>query len=97
MGEYRFRIPGYWDLESRHARTVHVIGLDGIPKPCNVQERDKTLVVARNQNESGKVYIAYPFTTRGELTICTGTLPESPNEYHLATELARGTINRLRN
>lgn len=97
MGEFRFRIPDYWDLESRHARTVHVIGLDGIPKPCNVQELEKTLRVSRNQNESGKIYIAYPFSTRGELTICTGTLPESPNEYNLATELARGTINRLRN
>ena len=97
MGEFRFKIPNYWDLESRHARTVHVIGLDGIPKPCNVRQLDNTLFVARNQNESGKVYISYPFTTRGELTICTGTLPESEQPYELATELARGTINRLRN
>ena len=97
MGEFRFRLPGFWNLETRHARTVHVVGMEGIPRPCNVKHIDDMLVVTRNQNESGKTYITYPFSNRGELTVCTGTLPESASEYDLIVELARGTINRLRN
>lgn len=97
MGEFRFRIPKFWELETRHARTVHVVGIEGIPRPSSVSQVDDLLIVKRNQNESGKTYIAYPFSKRGELTICTGTLPESDNVYDLVTELARGTINRLRN
>ena len=97
MGEFRFRIPEFWELETRHARTVHVVGIEGIPRPSSVNRVDDLLIVKRNQNESGKTYIAYPFTRRGELTICTGTLPESDSVYDLVVELARGTINRLRN
>ena len=97
MGEFRFRLPGFWQLAPRHARTVHVVGIEGIPRPCNVKHIDDTLIVTRNQNESGKTYIAYPFTNRGELMISTGTLPESESPYELIVELARGTINRLRN
>ena len=97
MGEFRFRIPADWKLEPRLLRTVHVIGLDGIPGACRVRVEEQLLIVTRNQNESGRTYIAFPFYEQGELTICTGTLPETADPYHLLTELARGTLNRLRN
>ena len=97
MGEFKFRIPDFWELESRHARTIHLIGLDGVPRPCNVKQQGDLLSITRNQNESAKTYISYPFAEFGELTICTGTLLESDKPYDLATELARGTLNRLRN
>ena len=97
MGEFKFRIPDFWDLESRHARTIHLIGLDGIPRPCSVDQQGDLLTITRNQNESAKTYISYPFAEFGELTICTGTLLESEKPYDLVTELARGTLNRLRN
>ena len=97
MGEFRFRIPEFWAIESRHIKTIHIVGLDGIPKPCSVSTLDDLLIVTRNQHESGRTYIAYPFGEQGELTICTGTLPESEQPYDLATELARGSLNRLRN
>ncbi len=97
MGEFKFRIPADWQLEPRLLRTVHVIGLDGIPGACRVRVEDQLLIVTRNQNESGRTYIAYPFTNGGELTVCTGTLPETNRPYHLVAELARGTLNRLRN
>ncbi|MEM9410640.1 MAG: hypothetical protein AAGA30_05975 [Planctomycetota bacterium] len=97
MGEFHFRIPEFWDFESRHVRTVHVIGIDGIPRPCNVKKIDNELIIRRNQNESGRTYIAFPFSHVGELTVCTGTLLESNIPYDLALELARGTLNRARN
>ena len=76
---------------------MHVIGLDGIPKPCNIKQFEDVVVITRNQNESGKTYISFPFEKYGELTVCTGTLPESDEPYFLCTELARGTLSRLRN
>ena len=96
MGQFKFRIPEFWEIEPRHLKTIHVIGLDGVPKPCNVKRFEDVVVITRNQNESGKVYISFPFEEYGELTVCTGTLPESEEPYQLCRELARGTISRLR-
>ncbi len=97
MGEFRFRLPEQWSLESRQAGSIHVVGIDGVPWPCRVFADGNTLVINRNRDESGRTYISYPFEKRGEFTICTGTLPERPEQYGLLTELARGTLNRLRN
>ncbi len=97
MGEFRFRLPDDWRLETRQASSIHVVGLDGIPWPCRIHNEGSTLLVSRNRDESGHVYINYPFEKYGEFLICTGTLPERPEKYDLVLELARGTLNRLRN
>ena len=97
MAEFKLRLPDFWDFKKRHARTVHVVGLDGIPWPCRGSKQENLLIINRNRDESGKVFVAYPFGKYGELTIATGTLPESDKPYDLVTELARGTLNRLRN
>ncbi len=55
------------------------------------------LSVSRNRNESGKTFVPYLFPKYGELLIATGTLPERAASYSLLLELARGTLNRLRN
>ena len=105
MGEFRFRVPVDWNLDPYHANSIHVIGLDGIPWPCRIATSDdplepktrKVFSVARNRDESGRLYVVYPFAGRGEMLICTGTLPVRDQPYELLTELARGTLNRLRN
>ena len=105
MGEFRFRVPKEWNLDTYHGNAIHVIGLDGIPWPCrisvsepdNSEETDKTITISRNRDESGKLYLIYPMDHRGEMLICTGTLPGTEGCYELLTELARGTLNRLRN
>ena len=105
MGDFRFRAPVDWKLDPYHANSIHVVGLDGIPWPCRIAVSDdpleprtrKLLSVSRNRDESGKVYLVYPFKERGEMLICTGTLPVREEAYDLLPELARGTLNRLRN
>ncbi len=97
MGRFLFDIPESWELQDRQARTVHVVGIDGIPWPCKVNLDGQTLFIQRNRDESGHVFVAFPFEEYGELVVATGTLPESPQSYCLVTELARGTANRLRN
>ena len=105
MGEFRFRVPLEWQLDPYHANSIHIVGIDGIPWPCRIATGDdplepesrKLLTVSRNRDESGKLFTIYPFAKRGELLICSGTLPCREESYELLTELARGTLNRLRN
>ena len=105
MGEFRFRVPSEWNLDTYHANAIHVIGLDGIPWPCRIavaepddsEESEKIITISRNRDESGKLYLIYPMDHRGEMLLCTGTLPVRDSPYELLTELARGTLNRLRN
>jgi len=97
MGEFKFRLPASWTLERRQASAIHTVGIDGIPWPCKVSTDQDILTVRRNRNESGKTYIPWLFETRGELLISTATLLEQASPYPLLTELARGTLNRLRN
>lgn len=97
MGRFLFDIPENWQLDDCQARTIHVVGIDGIPWPCRVSREGQTLIIQRNRDESGHVYVAFPFEEFGEIVVSTGTLPESPQSYCLVTELARGTANRLRN
>ena len=97
MGEFRFRLPENWKPTTNQAKSILVIGLDGVPSPCRVTSEDGFLTIARNRDESGKVFVAFPFEQFGEFTIGTGTLPESSDPYRLLIELARGTLNRLRN
>lgn len=105
MGEFRFRVPIDWNLDPYHGNSIHVIALDGIPWPCRVAVADdplapstnKLISVSRNRDESGRLYVLYPLEQHGEMLICTGTLPVREKPYELLTELARGTLNRLRN
>ncbi len=74
-----------------------MIRFDSMPWPCRV-EIDRSLVTLhRLVNHSGQVCIAYPLAEHGELTLRTGTLPERTEPYSLPLELARGTLDRLRN
>ena len=109
MGEFRFRVPLDWNLDPYHANTIHIVGIDGIPWPCRIatgeapidpatgEPTGKLLIVSRNREESGKLFSIYPFSKRGEMLICSGTLPCREEPYELLTELARGTLNRIRN
>ena len=99
MGEFRFRLPADWEPSDSQAKSIHVVGLDGVPSPCRVISADDNgiLSIVRNRDESGKVFMSWLFDDLGEFTIGTGTLPESKTPYHLLIELARGTLNRLRN
>ena len=106
MGEYKFQIPSDWTFDLYHANSAHIVGIDGIPWPCRLAISDpdpntqqRILTVNRNQDGSGRLYLLYDFGTLGEHLICTGTLlPSDEDEPHdLLLEIARGTLNRMRN
>ena len=106
MGEYKFQIPSDWTFDLYHANSAHIVGIDGVPWPCRLTISDpdpntqqRILTVNRNQDGSGRLYLLYDFETLGEHLICTGTLlPSAEDEPHdLLLEVARGTLNRMRN
>lgn len=97
MGQYRFAIPDSQRFHENSLVAAQIIGLEGIPWPGKTILQDRTLVVSRNTNLSGRLLIPFETAQHGELAICTGTLPEKETEYLLDVELARGCLSRLRN
>jgi hypothetical protein len=97
MGKIELDIPEDWVFEKHTASTIHIVGMDGFASPCKISREGTRITVQRNRDESGHLYLAYPFEEFGELVISTGTLPETPGPFRLMLELARGTLNRLRN
>jgi hypothetical protein len=76
---------------------AYFAGIDEIPWQTRVQWSNDQLLVERGEFESGNFFVPYAVEGRGELVLSTGSLMEREQPYHLAVELARGTLNRLRN
>ena len=58
---------------------------------------NREIVVNRNVSQSGRLFLLFPFEYLGEMVVGTGTVVERSDPYRLDVELARGTLNRLRN
>jgi hypothetical protein len=97
MGLLKFRVPRRERMAADAVGRAYVSGLDEIPWRSRVSWTDGGLVVERAENDSGNLFIPYPVDGHGELMLSTGSLMEREQPYHLQVELARGTVNRLRN
>ncbi len=97
MGQIHLRFPDHMQIDRSIPASIHVVGLDGIATPCRITREGQTLTITRNRDESGHVYLSWPTDVWGELVLVTGTLPEQDQPFRIAIELARGTVNRLRN
>ena len=53
--------------------------------------------IERDTRESGYLHFPWKAGERGLVQICSGSLMERAKPYNLPVELARGTLNRLRN
>jgi Glycosyl hydrolase family 10 len=96
MGQLRFLVPEL-DSISRAVQSAYISGQDDLPWVTHASLRGKELLVERDTSESGKFQILWPVADRGLLLLSTATLLERPELYNLPVELARGTLNRLRN
>jgi hypothetical protein len=72
-------------------------GAEGIPWECRTEIADELMVIERDTKESGYLYFPWIVAGRGQVQLCSGSLVERPKPYNLPVELARGTLNRLRN
>jgi hypothetical protein len=76
---------------------VHISGLDELPYFGRTYFSGRQLVIERNESDSGRVQVPWRIGGGGPLLLSTATLMERPAPYLLEVELARGTVNDLRN
>ncbi len=98
MALFAFELPAEWPpgAQTGLERAWIAGGYDGVPVPVRRRVDGQTLVLTREENESGS--LSMPWPVQGESRIVTtSTLRLRPEPYHLAIELARGSVNRARN
>jgi hypothetical protein len=93
----RFVIPLAERLVQDAADQAYLAGPEGIPWECVTVLAGNSLSIERETRESGYLYFPWNVPGRGVVMLTSGSLMERPNPYHLPVELARGTVNRLRN
>lgn len=76
---------------------VYMAGADELPWYGRAYMSGSQLIVERAENDSGSTWVPWRINGRGVLLLGTSTLMERDKPYRLEVELARGTINRLRN
>jgi hypothetical protein len=97
MGLLRFAVTAASQLPSDISTRAYFAGLDDIPWTTRVSFNGSELTLRRTASDSGTLHIPWRVPGFGELTLSTCTLIERDRPYHLDVELARGTLNRLRN
>jgi len=97
MGAIRFLVPRPEWFAVDATERAYIAGIDEIPWRSRIQRTDEGIVVQRSETESGNFWIPALIAGHGERMLSTATLKERPQPYHLHVELARGTLNRLRN
>ena len=68
-----------------------------LPGSARSHRVEGVLSIERDVRESGNLYFPWVVPGQGEYMLCTASLMERERPYHLTVELARGTLNRLRN
>jgi hypothetical protein len=97
MGQMRFIIPRRERIIPGAAEQAYLASGDGVPWECYTTLADDILTIERDTRESGYLYFPWKVAGRGLVQLCSGSLMERPKTYNLPIELARGTLNRLRN
>lgn len=104
MGQLRFLLAGGELSGAPAAALGYLAGLEGIPwrggchwLPAATADGPGELVLERDCNESGCLHVPWCVDGYGEVVLSTACLMERTRPYHLPVELARGTLNRLRN
>ena len=97
MGAMRFLVPRREYLPADALERAYLAGIDEIPWPGRLRWNDDALVVEREQADSGNLFIPALIDGHREVVLSTASLMEREQPYHLDVELARGTLNRLRN
>src|SRR5438046_1479443 len=97
MGQMRFVIPRPKALVPGAAEWAYLASADGVPWECHVTIAEEGVIIDRDTRESGYLYFPWKIAGRGLVQLSSGSLMERQRPYNLPIELARGTVNRLRN
>jgi hypothetical protein len=97
MGILRFLVPRRDRLPETALERAYVTGLDEIPWVSRIASTDDGLIVDRPVSDSGMLHIPWKVDNHRETVLTTASLMERERPYLLEVELARGTVNRIRN
>ena len=97
MGITHFHVPQPDRLTPEAVRQCYMQGIEEVPWLSNNVLEGSLLSIQRDATESGNLFVPWPVTGRGRMTLSTTCLRESEQPYHLPVELARGTVGRMRN
>ena len=97
MGLIRFSLAQADRVSAAAITRAYMAGMDEVPWPTRVVATDDGLIVDRPESESGCFYIPWKVEGFCEMTLSTASLMERSRPYLLEVELARGTLNRIRN
>ena len=97
MGLMRFVVTPPQGITPEAVEQAYLSGMDRVPWPVQARMDGEELVVNRSVSESGTLHVSWPVEGHGVLTLSTCTLMEQPEAYLLPLELARGTVDQLRN
>lgn len=97
MGQLRFATPLRDRLPGGAVEQAYLTGMEAVPFPSRNRTEGDQFVIVREVRESGNLHILWHVEGRGPLLLSTASLMERDRPYLLTVELARGTLNRLRN
>lgn len=97
MGLMRFIVHDRERIPPGGLEHVHMCGADDLPWFGRAYFSGQQLVIERNEDDSGRVFLPWRIGQAGPLLISTATLMERNAPYILEVELARGMVNNLRN
>jgi hypothetical protein len=97
MGLMRLQVHDRDRIPSGGLDQVYMSGQDELPWFGRAYFSGNQLVVERNESDSGRVFVPWRIGQTGPVLLGTATLMERDQPYLLEVELARGTVNCLRN
>ena len=97
MGLIRFLVPQLERIPAAAISQAYMVGIDEVPWTSRIVTTEDGLIVDRPVGESGYFHIPWRVDGCGEMMLSTASLMERDEPYLLEVELARGTLNRIRN
>src|SRR4051812_18199015 len=97
MGLMRFIVHDRERIPPNGLEHVYMCGQEELPWFGRAYFSGDQLVVERNEDDSGRVFVPWRIGQSGPVLIGTATLMERERPYILEVELARGMLNSLRN
>ncbi|MBI3865332.1 MAG: endo-1,4-beta-xylanase [Planctomycetia bacterium] len=98
MGVMRFVVhPTRLLSEWPEVHRAYLSGVDQAAWPTRIEISGNEVLCRRQNNDSGKLNVAWPVPGFGRPVLSTASLPEREMTYILAVELARGKIVQVRN
>jgi hypothetical protein len=97
MGQMRFLVVAPQGIVEETLAQAYLSGIDRTPWLVRASREGDLLLLEREVSESANVHVPWLVEGYGLLALSTGTLMEQSAAYLLPVELARGTINQVRN